>query len=71
MYKIVRTTTLVDCIGESMTMGFINFLQKSNIYRTIMLLVNRFLKYVSFMPDKAGCTAKEAVKLFFKVVVKY
>lgn len=34
-------------------------------------LGGQVLKYVSFMPDKVGCTTKEAAKLFFKVVVKY
>lgn len=48
-----------------------NLLTKSIIYRTIMFVVDRLLKYVSSIPDKAGCIAKEAAKLFFKIVVKY
>lgn len=52
-------------------MGFRNFLQKSNIYMTIMVVVDMFLKYGRFMHDKAGRTAKEDGKLFIKVVVKY
>lgn len=52
-------------------MGIIICLPKSNVYRTIMVVVERFLNYVSFIPTKAGFTAKECAKLFFKVVVKY
>ena len=36
-----------------------------------MVVVDRFSKYATFMPAAAGCTAKEAVLLFFNNVVKY
>lgn len=37
----------------------------------IRVVVNKFSKYASFMPAIAGCTAKEAAKLFLTNVVKY
>lgn len=52
-------------------MDFITFLPKSDKYRTIMIILDRFSKYISFMPAIVGCIAKEAAKLFFKNIVKY
>ncbi|MCF8701926.1 DDE-type integrase/transposase/recombinase, partial [Corynebacterium sp. MC-10] len=56
---------------ESITMDFITGLPKSEGYGTIMVVVDRFSKYATFMPATPGCTAKEAAQLFFKNVVKY
>ena len=56
---------------ESVTMDFITYLPKSNGFSKIMVVVDRFSKYATFMPTTAGCTAKEAAQLFFKNVVKY
>ncbi|XP_016486286.2 uncharacterized protein LOC107806614 [Nicotiana tabacum] len=56
---------------ESVTMDFITCLPKSGGYSTIMVVVDRFSKYATFMPASPGCTAKEAAKLFFKNVVNY
>nr|XP_016507346.1 PREDICTED: uncharacterized protein LOC107825025 [Nicotiana tabacum] len=53
---------------ESVTIDFITCLPKSDGYGTIMLVVDRFSKYGTFMPASPGCTAKEAAKLFFKNV---
>ncbi|XP_055822010.1 uncharacterized protein LOC129890490 [Solanum dulcamara] len=62
---------IVERPWESVTMDFITCLPKSDGYGTIMVVVDRFSKYVSFMPATVGCTAKEAARLFFKNVVKY
>ena len=56
---------------ESISMDFITSLPKSNGFGTIMVVVDRFSKYATFIPATAGCTAKEAALLFFKNVVKY
>nr|XP_016488540.1 PREDICTED: uncharacterized protein LOC107808515 [Nicotiana tabacum] len=56
---------------ESVTMDFITCLPKFDGYGTIMVVVDIFSKYATFMPASPGCTAKEAAKLFFKNVVKY
>ena len=52
-------------------MDFITSLPKSDGFGTIMVMVDRFSKYSTFMPTSAGCTSKEAAPLFFKNVVKY
>ena len=52
-------------------MDFITSLPKYDEFTTIMVLVDIFLKYATFIPAIAGCTAKEAARLFFKNVVKY
>lgn len=36
-----------------------------------MVVVDRFLKYASFMPAATICIVKEVAKLFFKNIVKY
>ena len=36
-----------------------------------MVVVDKILKYDTFMPTTAGCTAKEDARLFLKNVVKY
>nr|XP_033514146.1 uncharacterized protein LOC117278794 [Nicotiana tomentosiformis] len=56
---------------KSVTMDFITYLPKSDNYGTILVVVDRFSKYATFMHASLGCTAKEAAKLFFKNVVKY
>ena len=62
--------TVAERPWESVTMDFITCLPKSDGYGTIMVVVDMFLKYATFMLATAGCTTKEAAKLFFKHVVK-
>ena len=52
-------------------MDFISSLPKSNGFGTIMVVVDIFSKYATFMPAIAGCITKEATQLFFKNIVKY
>lgn len=52
-------------------MDFIIGLPKFDWYGTIMVMVDQFSKYTTFMPATARCTAKEAAQLFFKNIVKY
>lgn len=59
---------IADRPWESVTVDFITYLPKSDGYGTIMVVVDRFSEYASFMPATAGCTAKEAAKLIFKIV---
>ncbi|XP_049389049.1 uncharacterized protein LOC125853412 [Solanum stenotomum] len=56
---------------ENVTMDFITSLPKSDGYRTIIVVVDKFSKYAAFIPAIAGCTTNEAARLFFKNVVKY
>ena len=48
-------------------MGFL----KVDGMNTVMVIVNRFSKYVVFMATPAVCTAEVIAGLFYKHVVKY
>ena len=52
-------------------MDFIVNLPKSEGCRTLMVVVDRFSKYATFVPATKDCPAEEAAKLFLKHVVKY
>lgn len=49
---------------ESISMDFIVNLQKSEGCRTLMVVVDRFSKYATFVPTTKDCPAEEAAKLF-------
>ncbi|PKI46454.1 hypothetical protein CRG98_033152 [Punica granatum] len=46
-------------------------LPKSEGCQTLMVVVDRFSKYVTFILAKKDCPAEEAARLFMKHVVKY
>ena len=52
-------------------MDFISALPKSEGCGSVMVVVDRFSKYGTFIAAPRDCTAEEAAKLFFKGVVKY
>ena len=55
---------------ESVSMDFIVALPKSEGFGSIMVVVDRFSKYATFIPAPADCKVDEAARLFFKNVVK-
>ncbi|KAE8699155.1 hypothetical protein F3Y22_tig00110584pilonHSYRG00049 [Hibiscus syriacus] len=56
---------------DSITLDFISALPKSEGYGLIMVVVDRFSKYGTFIPCLKDCTAKETARAFFKNVVKH
>ncbi|KAE8708434.1 cytochrome P450 78A7-like [Hibiscus syriacus] len=56
---------------DSITLDFISALPKSEGYGLIMVVVDRFSKYMTFIPCPKDCTAEEAARAFFKNVVKH
>ena len=52
-------------------MDFIIGLPKVDDYSSIIVVVNRFSKYATFIPASKICPANEAARLFLKYVVKY
>lgn len=56
---------------ESVSMDFIVALPKSEGCGSIMVVVDRFFKYETFIAAPTDCTAEEAARLFMKNVVKY
>ena len=56
---------------ESVTMDFIIGLPKSERYGSIIVVVDRFSKYATFIAASEDCTTEETTRLFLKNVVKY
>lgn len=52
-------------------MDFIVAFPKSEGCETIIVMVDQFSKYATFIVAHEDCSAEETVKLFFKHVVKY
>ena len=56
---------------DSVTMDFIIELPKSENNGSIIVLVDRFSKYATFIAALTDCIAEETTMLFLKHVVKY
>lgn len=54
---------------ESISMDFISALPKVDGFGSIMVVVDRFSKYATFIAAPTDCTAEEAAKLFLKNVI--
>lgn len=52
-------------------MDFISAQPKFDGCGSVMLVVDRFSKYGSFIPAPRDCIGEQAAKLFFKNMVKY
>ncbi|KAK9045165.1 hypothetical protein V6N11_059054 [Hibiscus sabdariffa] len=55
---------------ESVSMDFITCLPKSDGFGSIIVVVDRFSKYATFIAASPDCTTEEAAKLFLRNVVK-
>ncbi|KAK3012399.1 hypothetical protein RJ639_010564 [Escallonia herrerae] len=56
---------------ESVSLDFITGLPKVGDLGTILVVVDRFSKYASFIATPKYCSAEDTAQLFFKYVVKY
>ena len=56
---------------ESVSLDFINGLPKVGDISSILVVIDRFSKYATFIPTTKYCSAEETARLFFKFVVKY
>lgn len=56
---------------DNVTVDFITFLSKLEGNGTIMVVVNRFLKYAIFIATTISCKAKEVACIFLRAVVKH
>ncbi|KAL5824530.1 hypothetical protein ACOSQ3_020593 [Xanthoceras sorbifolium] len=52
-------------------MDFISALSKSDSCGSIMVVVDRFSKYATFIAAPTDCTADQAARVFLRNVVKY
>ena len=55
----------------NVSMDFIIGFLKTDGFGSIMVVVDRFFKYGTFIPATKECPTKEAAQLFLKHVVKY
>ena len=55
---------------ESVSMDFITCLPRSEEHGTIVVIVDRFSKYGTFIPAPANMSATDTAKLFVKHIVK-
>lgn len=55
---------------ESVSMDFITCLPKSGTFGSIIVVIDRYSKYGTFIPAEANVTAMETAKLFLKHIVK-
>ncbi|KAJ7947141.1 Retrotransposon protein, putative, Ty3-gypsy subclass [Quillaja saponaria] len=56
---------------ESVSLDFITSLSRVGDLSTILVVVDRFSKYATFIPAPKYCSAEDTAQLFFKYVVKY
>lgn len=68
---LLEPLPIPDRPWESISLDFISALPKSEMFGSIMVVVDRFSKYGTFIPCTKDCTAEEVAKAFFKNVVKY
>ena len=55
---------------ESVSMDFITHLPKVGDYETILVIIDRFSKYATFVPTTKQCSAELTAQLFFRHIMK-
>ncbi|KZV50122.1 hypothetical protein F511_27684 [Dorcoceras hygrometricum] len=68
---LLEPLPIPDRPWDSITMDFISELSKSEGFGPIMVVVDRFSKYGTFIACMKDCMAEEAARAFLKNVVKY
>ena len=56
---------------ESVSLDFITSRPKTGDLTGILVIIDRFSKYATFVPVSKYCSAEETARLFFRNVVKY
>lgn len=69
--ELLEPLPIAEHPWESITLDFISALPTSEGCGSIMVVVDRFSKYGTFIPVPRDCTAEEAGRLFFKHMAKY
>ncbi|KAE8732402.1 hypothetical protein F3Y22_tig00002193pilonHSYRG00042 [Hibiscus syriacus] len=69
--RILQPLLILERPWESIFMDFIIGLPKTDGLSSIMVVVDRFSKYATFIPASKVCSTVEAARLFLKHVVKY
>ncbi|KAA0050296.1 reverse transcriptase [Cucumis melo var. makuwa] len=68
--RLLEPLPIAEKPWDSVTMDFIVALPKSHGFGTIMVVVDRFSKYATFIPCPPDVKVDEAARLFFKNIVK-
>lgn len=55
---------------ESVSMDFITHLSKVGNHEAILVIIDQFSKYATFIPTSKQCSVELTAQLFFKQVVK-
>lgn len=67
---LLESLSIFEKLWESVSMNFIVALSKSDGFGGIMVVLDRFSKYATFIPIIHDYKVDEAARLFFKNVVK-
>ena len=54
-----------------LSMDFISGFPKFEGFKSVLVVVDRFSKYVVFIPAPSKCSAEEATRIFFSNVMKH
>ena len=68
---LLEPLSIAECPWDNVTMDFIIRLPKSEDNDSIIVVVDRFSKYATFIAVLTDCTTEETTTLFLKHVVKY
>nr|CAN64050.1 hypothetical protein VITISV_019944 [Vitis vinifera] len=68
---LLEPLSIAECPWDNVTMDFIIGLPKSEDNNSIIVVVDRFSKYATFIAVPTDCTAEETTRLFLKHMVKY
>ena len=68
---LLQPLPIPNHLWVSVFMDFIMSFPKTDGFESIMVVVDRFSKYETFIPAIKECPTKEAARLFLKHVVKY
>ena len=68
---LLEPLSIAECPWDNVIMDFIIGLPKSEDNDSIIVVVDRFSKYATFIAVPTDCTAEETTRLFLKHVVKY
>lgn len=69
--RLLQSLPILKRLWENILMEFIGGFPKVGKFKFIFMIVDKFSKYVIFIPAVHACPAKETTKLFFNHVVKY
>ena len=69
--RLLESLLVPERLWESISLDFISSLSSIGGLGLILVVVDRFSKYVTFIAAPLHCSAEEVAKLMMKNVVKY